>query len=557
MTEQSPSSMRMPADVAGASMVFGMRLLLSISALLTLYIAPADLGVMKHLSGWIFGAYTIHSAALLVAALRRDQPFWHGKIVYWVDLAWFALMLYCSGGDNSFFSLFFFFVILSTSFQWGFGEGARITLASALLLALAMLAADRHADIGHLLLRVAFVLALGFMIAYWGGLGVTQRRRRALLRDVNRLSNPRFGVDHTITSVLQQTARFYRASNCILLMRDQHNDGWLLRSTGVPEPGRPLTLSRMSAAAAAPLLVFGAGQTVLYGAAPAARLPWTRTARALEAGQQRWREFDAGACERLADLFDGCAFISIPLPLKKGEGRIYIVSKKQGYSRSDATFLRHLAAQVFPVIENIELLDRLASEAAFRERQKIARDLHDSTIQPYIGLRHALSAMRLGVAPDNPLLDELDKILAMCTEVIGDMRNFAKSVRGAQTAGEPELLVALRRQAAQVREFYDVAITIKAHEGLALSDRLAAEVFQIANEGMSNIRKHTRARAGLIELSCSDGWLCIRIENDNPDRQAADFLPGSIAERAAALGGTMRVRAGAHGATAIHVAIPV
>ncbi|MFA9218666.1 MAG: histidine kinase, partial [Sphingomonadaceae bacterium] len=512
---------------------------------------------MNQVAWLVFCAYVVHSAALLLAARYLDTPFWHGKVVYWLDVCWYGLMVYCSGGSNSFFFPFFFFVILTASFQWGFDEGARVTLGSALILAMATLLSDQGADLVHLLLRTAFVLALGYMIAYWGGLGLAQRRRLALLRNVSRLSNPRFGVTQTIQSVLQQTRQFYQASNCVLLMREQDSDHWLLYSATEQDGEARHTLSRLSAGAAAPLLAFDPSQSVLFARALHARLPRTGSCRANTPGQSHWARLPDAVCEQQADLFDAESFISAPLPLRKGSGRLYVVSASRRFGRADARFLHHLAAQVFPVIENIELLDRLASDAAFRERQKIARDLHDTTIQPYIGLRHGLSAVRQGVRDDDPLAPELDKLLAMATDTIADMRNFAKQVRADAPAQKSELLVALRRQAKQMRDFYNIDIGIVADEGLRISDRLAAEVFQIASEGMSNIRKHTLAKRGQITLACESGWLRIQIDNEGNGQPAAPFRPGSLTERAMALGGSAEVGMTAAGATAVYIAIPV
>jgi hypothetical protein len=127
------SAARPGGDAAGASMVFVMRLVLALTAILTLFVAPGDLGnrygATTVLSALIFGGYLLHSLTLLVAR-RHRTPFWHGKAVYWIDLGWYALMVYCTGGSNSFFFPFFFFVILTASFQWGFDEGARITLGA-------------------------------------------------------------------------------------------------------------------------------------------------------------------------------------------------------------------------------------------------------------------------------------------------------------------------------------------------------------------------------------------------------------------------------------------
>ena len=73
-------------DVIGASMVFIMRVLLAVSAMLTLAIAPGDLsepgGPARTVLTWlIFGGYLVHALTLMVAARRRRNPFWHGKAV--------------------------------------------------------------------------------------------------------------------------------------------------------------------------------------------------------------------------------------------------------------------------------------------------------------------------------------------------------------------------------------------------------------------------------------------------------------------------------------------
>jgi signal transduction histidine kinase len=558
VVETDASSVR-NRDVAGASMVFYMRLLLAVSALLTLFIAPDDLGAGgRHglLSWLVFSGYLLHSITLLWAVRHHGNPFWHGRVVYWLDLGWYCLMIYCSGGGSSYFFPFLFFVILTSAFQWGFEEGARITLASAVALALATWLANNSANHSQLLLRTTFVLALGYMIAYWGGLGLAQRRRLALLRQVSQLSNPRFGVDQTIASMLQETRQFYRASNCMLLMRTSPDALWSLHTSSAGDQARRAAPSMLSDGAAAPLLGFAPGLLVQYARALHRRLPRSLEAWGCAGDESRWTRLAADSVEPLADLLDAASFISAPLPLRKGEGRIYVASE-QRLSRGDAAFLRQLTAQVFPVIENIILLDGLASDAAFRERQKIARDLHDSTIQPYIGLRHGIAAVRQSLQTDHPAAAELDTLLDMTSQVITDMRAFAKSVRQGAARQEAELLVALRRQAGQVKQFYGIAIEVRAAPELTISDRLAAEVFQIVNEGMSNIRKHTRARSGTIDLSNVDGQLRIRIENPAPEGPTTAFLPGSIAERTAALGGTIEIDRAAPGVTAVCIAIPV
>ena len=534
---------------AEAWMVFGMRVLLSISALLTLYIDASI--VMAGAWSWlIFAAYMLHSLVLLWVA-RFRAGFWHGPVVYWVDIGWYGLMVYVSGGVASPFFTLCFFAILAASFRHGFEAGSRLTLGAAGVVTAAVLVAHGFTTV-HLLLRATFLLALGYMIAFWGGLLVDQRRRLALLRDVSRLSNPRFGVQHTLDSLMGKILRFYGGTTCVLVMQD--GGRWLFNTAHHPRSGRAVSHNRADEADVAPLLELGAEATVLYRSSAASRLPGGECALGVAPGGTGWRETDVPACARIADLLDTQAFISAALPLRKGAGRIFVTAAT-ALRRSDATFLNHIVQQAFPVIETINLLDRLASDAAFRERQTIARDLHDSTIQPYIGLRHAVAAIRSRAGDENALTADLDRLLAMSTDVIGDMRLFAQRFRNGRQQ-EPELLIALRRQLGQIRSFYDVDVTLDASRAPVIHDRMAAEVFQIVAEGVSNICKHTRARSARVELAGDDGQLAIDIANPVEEGAApAPFLPKSIAERVRAVGGTLAVETvGGH--TLLRIRLP-
>lgn len=551
---ENPLPLRLPKDTSDAAMVGRMRLLLSTSCLLTLLIDPEAMGKQDMFSRLAFLAYTLQSLLLYVMAHKSALA--RSKTVCWLDVAWFALIVYVTGGGSSFYYLFFFFAILTASFSYGFEEGARFTLASSALFAVTSLFAQNEVELSRVLLRATFLLALGYMIAHWGGMAMAQRARLALLHKVSQLSNPRFGMDRTTSSVLEHTRQFYRASSTILLMRDNNSDHWSLRAASQANADRTIQANNLNDAAAAPLLAFGPEQIVLL----TRPLLWLRRRlrlRGYDTERQRWVMLPDAAGVTIAELLDARSLISVPLPLRRGAGRLYVVSQRQDFNRSDALFLVQIAAQAFPVIENIELLDRMASEAVLRERERIARDLHDTTIQPYIGLRHGLSAIRMKASNSNPLNQDLDNLLNMTTQVVHDLRHYAKRLRNEPELREPELLIALRRQASQVRQFYDVHISVDTVGELDVSDRLSAEVFQIVNEGMSNICKHTTARHGFIELACKAGQLTVRIENECLGPPVLDFTPNSIAERAAALGGVARVQRGQHNNTAVQIVIPV
>lgn len=536
---------------AEAWMVFGMRVLLAVSALLTLYIGPGGVVLTGKWTWLVFAAYVLHSLTLLAISSYR-AGFWHGPRVYWIDIAWYGLMIWASGGTASPFFSFFLFAILASSFRHGFDAGAKLTLGSVLVATVSVLATQGLASLHILLLRATFVLALGYMVAFWGGLAVDQRRRLALLRDVSRLSNPRFGVQHTLDSLMEKILRFYGGDTCVLLMQDSH-ERWILNTAHHPRSGRAISRSRPDVEDVQPLLALESGST-LYRAGR--RFPPGRaSAVRLATGEREWHNTDLDACGHVADLLDAESFISASLPLRKGAGRIFVTGRR--LRRGDATFLKHIVQQAFPVIETIDLLDRLASEAAFRERQTIARDLHDSTIQPYIGLRHAVAAIRNQAGADSVVAPELDRLLEMCSGVIGDMRDFAQRFRSGRQE-EAELLVALRRQLRQVETFYGLDVMLEVQADSTINDRMAAEVFQIVTEGISNICKHTRARTAGVVVEEGDGQLAIDIFNPTADggHAPAPFRPRSIAERVQALGGQLDVEAD-NRQTLLRIRIPI
>ena len=540
--------------LSDGSMVARIRLLLAVSALLT--IVTESSSVPDKLDLLVFIGYTLHTAVLFTLSVLR-KPFARGQLVHWLDAGWYAMMVLATGGGQSLFFLFFFFAILSASFQWGFDEGARVTVASTLLFFAASTIGQDIDVPAVLLLRATFLLALGYMIARWGQSELASRRRLALLRDVSRLSNPRFGVDHTVTSVMRKTQEFFNADSCVLVMRTDDQPACLYRAVKRDAPGEMARAQHVDAQAMAPLLEFAGDQAAVYYSAGLTGAAFLAGWRVHDNASHHWTKGVGHEGDSVAEMLGSPSFISAPVPLRRGQGRIYVLSRHRDFRKADALFLAHIAAQAFPVIENIELLDHIASDAASQERKKIAHDLHDTVIQPYIGLKIALHAVSRKAGPDNPLAQDLRQINDMAGQVISELRHYASGFSNPVAQGESVFLASLHRQVEQVRKFYGIDIKVCVDGDFSVSDRLAAEVYHVVSEGLSNIRKHTSARRGAIRVRCVEGWLNIQIENEGAEAQPADFTPRSIANRAAALGGRAKVLTAEGGRTAVHIDIPV
>ena len=88
--------------------------------------------------------------------------------------------------------------------------------------------------------------------------------------------------------------------------------------------------------------------------------------------------------------------------------------------------------------------------------------------------------------------------------------------------------------------------------------QLAAEVFHIVLAGLSNVRRHTCSTQVTLSLACANEHLSLRIANTVAvGAVPAPFVPRSIMERTAALGGCTRVERSADHGTVVVVDIPL
>jgi signal transduction histidine kinase len=98
-------------------------------------------------------------------------------------------------------------------------------------------------------------------------------------------------------------------------------------------------------------------------------------------------------------------------------------------------------------------------------------------------------------------------------------------------------------------------VEVNISEPLEVSDRLAAEILQLVNEGLSNIRKHTTASHCRILLASHEKMLRLRIENPWDKGEPPHFQPRSLMTRTRALGGHVAVETG-DGHSVVHITIP-
>lgn len=550
-------------ESADDRMISIMRLLLALSALANIDINPAQSQRLIELTYGSLAAYCAYSAFLYYLAVTSPALL-SNRIIHWADVFFFVYLVALTGGTGSMFFFFFFFAILATSFRWGFREGLLVTVSSAVLFTAAgLLVASSGPDfeMNRTAIRPLSLLVLGYMIAFWGGRENLLKRRIRLLRDVNNFSNPRFGIDRTLVSNMQRLVNFCDADACILLLANEESPGYLVYRIQRGDPDGSLQPRRISEDEARPLLGIAAAHAIAFTRLPR---PWRQRHEGLFAYNTlngKTTEVSREIGETLADLLDADSLLTVPLQYGGSNfGRLFLISDQRNFSRSEIEFLTQLVQQIMPMIQNIRLLDRLASTAAERERKNISRDLHDTTIQPYVGIKLGIEALIRKAGADNPLAGGLKEMADLAGVVVEDLRHYAGQLKSRTGNNAGFLFPALQRQAVQFQQFYGIALDITGGSGLeGINDRLAADMYQITCEGISNIRRHTNAKRAYVDISTGDNKLNMEIGNEtSPGAEgAAEFTPRSIVERTKALGGRAHVEHRVEGYTVVCVTIPL
>ncbi len=556
-TKQVIPDARPYTDGADLRLVNRMRLTLSISVLMAVFINPSGLSATQSFTWLVFYGYFFHSVLIYVLTFI-DHPFTRTVSPHRIDVLWFAMIVAFTGSVDSFFFLFFFFSILTSSFRWGYVEGAKVTVASTLLFVSCGWLLSEENDVSRLLLRATFLLAIGYISVYWGESKVRLMHQLILLREVSRLSNPRFGVNQTIANILDKTRKFYGATSCILVMQDKEAGSYSLRTVNEKNALRPVSDDPVNAEMVSPLIAQSHDHLIAYS-----RPIWNLSGffltepLAYDCIQQRWIRQEGHSNENLTQLLGARSFMSTPVSLRKQRGRLYVVSNNGAFNKEDTLFLNQIVTQSFPVVENIECLDKLASEAASQERQKISLDIHDRTIQPYIGLKLGLNAIKSKASIDNPLIHDVDKLVRMAEGVIDDLRRYAVTFKTGVEQDKSIFHVALQKEAARISELYGIEISIVLENELQLNDRLAVELLQFIHEGLSNICRHTLSQRGAVAVNYANGWIKIQVKNESALLPIVSFMPQSISQRATRLGGTVQVLQEPDGTTVVHIEIPV
>jgi signal transduction histidine kinase len=239
--------------------------------------------------------------------------------------------------------------------------------------------------------------------------------------------------------------------------------------------------------------------------------------------------------------------------------------RQQGFSAHDNRLMSLFADQAALALHNAQLHTQSNRLAIEQERQRLAREIHDSMGQSLYSIALAAqTSLRLLNEPQahGRVGDCIEYILSLSKTTLAETQEqlYALQPTALSDAG---LAKALARHCDTLGERYSLTIGFTACQEPSLSIYQQEALYRIAREALWNIVKHADATRAAISLTAENGQVILSVKDDGIgfDRSALseEEMMGlrNMEERANLLGGTLRLQSRPGQGTQITVQIPI
>ncbi len=245
------------------------------------------------------------------------------------------------------------------------------------------------------------------------------------------------------------------------------------------------------------------------------------------------------------------SLLGVPIVAKGSViGAIYLTEKEPSgeFGPDDRALIERFAAHAAVVMENARLFEESRELSIVEERNRLARDLHDSVTQRLFSLSLTAEAAA-EILDEDPerARKEIAHLAELARGALGEMRDLVFELRPADLDADG-LTATLRKHIEIVRRAHGAAISFDVAGDRRIDPKLELAVFRITQEALNNALRHSGASEIILKLAIGDRTITSEISDDGvgfdpsalPVRSKHLGL-ASMEERAQDLGGTLSV----------------
>lgn len=264
-------------------------------------------------------------------------------------------------------------------------------------------------------------------------------------------------------------------------------------------------------------------------------------------------------------LADGGPYWSTEFRMLRHDGDRYAtVIIRSHIIRDDHGRPTRLTGALVDISRQVEIAEATA-RAALEERQRLARDLHDSVTQSLysVTLLAEVARRRAQAGDAAATLEQIDRLGELSQQCLREMRLLVYELRPAMVE-EAGLVGALRQRLEAVEQRSGVRVQLTADDDQRIPLPMQNELFRVAEEALNNALKHAHASSLTVRLRTMDGAVELDIADNgrgfDPGRAVLSGGQGlaNMRERVTRLGGRFHIdtAAGRETTIRVHVGLP-
>jgi signal transduction histidine kinase len=246
------------------------------------------------------------------------------------------------------------------------------------------------------------------------------------------------------------------------------------------------------------------------------------------------------------------SFLGVPIVAHEGViGAFYLTEKIEAadFTDEDEQLIGLLAAHAAIAITNARLYEQSRELSIVAERNRLALDLHDAVSQKLFGVvLNAEAASTLLDRDPQAARAQVARLREQAQEALDELRSLVFELRPPDL-GKDGICGALRKHVELLRRLQQREIELDVADDVPADESRDPEVLRIAQEALQNALRHADAQHIVVRLRAVDGLLSLAVADDG-----VGFEPGaaslrsrrlgltSMEERAARLGGKLRIR---------------
>jgi signal transduction histidine kinase len=257
----------------------------------------------------------------------------------------------------------------------------------------------------------------------------------------------------------------------------------------------------------------------------------------------------------------------LAIPIKIGDDTIGVLDiqsiETDAFDEIDLFTLQTLGDQLAVAIENARLYQESRDMAILEERNRMAREIHDTLAQGFAGVILQLEAAEQALHEDaDDAHVHLDRARRLAKESLNEARRSVWALR-PQVLDQLPFMQALQQQVERFNSDTGIQVNLsKPQNEQILSHEIENALLRICQEALTNIKKHARANRVDVNLAFEENAVKLRVDDDGVGFGQEAILENrfgliSMRERAKLLGGFVEVRSEEGKGTHLLASIPI